>query len=38
MKIKLYIEYIDVSERENNNMALKENGLNEELTIDVVAI
>ena len=36
--MKLYIEYIDVSERENNNMALKENSLNEELIISIVVI
>ena len=36
--MKLYIEYIDVSKRENNDMALKENDLNEESTTSAVAI
>ena len=36
--MKLYIEYIDVSRRENNDITLKENDLNKELTIDIMAI
>ena len=38
MKIKLYIEYIDISKRENNNIALKENNSNKESITSVVAI
>ena len=36
--MKLYIEYIDVSKRENNNITLKENDLNKEPTTNIVAI
>ena len=36
--MKLYIEYIGVDERENNNITLKENDLNKESTTSVVVI
>ena len=36
--MKLYIEYIDISERENNNITLKENNLNKESITSVVII
>ena len=34
-KIKLYI---DIGERENNNIALKENNLNKEFIINIIVI
>ena len=38
MKIKLYIEYINIDKRENNNITLKENSLNKESIINIVVI
>ena len=38
MKYEIIFKYIDIDEREKNNIALSENNSNKELKIDVVII